>query len=76
MGDAIIGVMKTEDARKHYANNVSELARALGMDQSTFYSWGEFPPPLRQLQLEAVTGGALKAEPECDKFRPREAAHG
>jgi hypothetical protein len=24
---------------------------------------------LRQLQIEALTGGKLRAEPDCDKFR-------
>jgi hypothetical protein len=45
------------------------LARALGVAQASVSLWGEFPPPLRQLQIEALTGGALRAEPECDKFR-------
>lgn len=51
------------EAIAHFGGNVSALARALGIDQSTVYSWGEYPPDTRQLQLEQIT--PLKAEPEC-----------
>ena len=55
--------MKKTDAIQHFGTQVA-LAAALGVDQSTISkSWGDFPPPLRQLQIEALTGGALKAEP-------------
>lgn len=47
-----------------------KLAEALGMrSQGSISLWGTYPPPLRQLQIEALTGGKLRAEPECDKFR-------
>lgn len=58
--------MKKSEAIAHYGNNVSALARALDIDQSSVYSWGEYPPDARQLQLERITGGDLKAEPECE----------
>lgn len=45
------------------------LAEALGMSQGSVSLWGEYPPPLRQLQIEALTGGKLRAEPDCDKYR-------
>lgn len=61
--------MNTEAAIKHFGTQV-KLAAALGIDQSTISkSWGDSPPPLRQLQIEAITSGALRAGPECDKFR-------
>lgn len=69
MVTAIIEPMKTSDALSHFDESPSKLAKALGMDQSSIYSWGEYPPAVRQLQLEAVTAGALKAESNCDKFR-------
>ena len=53
--------MKTHDAIKYFRTQTG-LAQALSTGQSTVASWGEFPPALRQLQLEALTGGALKAE--------------
>lgn len=39
------------------------VADALGIAQSTVAEWGIYPPPLRQLQLQQVTKGKLKAEP-------------
>lgn len=61
--------MKTDQAISHFGTQV-KLAAALGIDQSTISgSWREYPPPWRQLQIEALTGGALKAEAECDKYR-------
>ena len=57
--------MTKTEALAFYDGNVSALARALEMDQSTFYSWDVFPPGGRQLQLERLTGGKLKAEPGC-----------
>lgn len=38
------------------------LADAIGISQGSVSKWGEFPPQLRQLQLEALSGGVLKAE--------------
>jgi len=62
--------MRTSEAKAYFDGNVSRLAEALDMDQSSVYSWGEFPPGGRQLQLERITGGKLKAEPGC-MSRPR-----
>lgn len=45
------------------------LAKALGMSQGSISLWRDCPPPLRQLQIEALTGGALRAGPECDLYR-------
>jgi hypothetical protein len=53
--------MKTKDAIKHFRTQ-TDLAKLLGTGQSTIASWGEYPPPLRQLQIESLSGGALKAE--------------
>ncbi len=46
------------------------MARALGIDQSSIYSWGEYPPIGRQYQLQAITNGKLKATPRPDKSAP------
>lgn len=53
--------MRTEDAIKHFGNP-SDLARALGIKQSSIYDWGEFVPRQRQYELERLTNGALKAD--------------
>jgi len=54
--------MTTAQAISHYKTQV-KLARALGMAQSTIAGWGMYPPPFRQLQIQQLTGGRLKAEP-------------
>lgn len=54
--------MTTDDAVKHYGTQ-QKLADALGIKQGSVAGWGEFPPALRQLQLQQITKGKLKAEP-------------
>lgn len=56
--------MRTDDAISFYGGQ-SALARALGIAQPSVADWKKFPPPARQIQLERITGGALKAEPDC-----------
>lgn len=65
--------MTKDQAVTHFGTQ-QKLADALGMLQGSVAGWKDHPPPLRQLQIEALTGGALKAEPECDKFRVQPAA--
>lgn len=60
--------MTKNQAVSHYGTQ-GKLAEALGMRQSSVSLWGAYPPPLRQLQIEALTSGALKAERDCDMFR-------
>jgi hypothetical protein len=60
--------MTKSEAIAFYSGNISALARALEIDQSTVYSWkGDTVPGGRQLQLERITGGRLKADPGCMK---------
>jgi transposase-like protein len=66
--------MRKSAAIAYYDGNVSALARALGVHQSTPYSWGEFPPRAHQLELERITGGKLKAEPRVNKVDEKERA--
>ena len=54
--------MTKDAAIKHYGTQ-QKLADALGMSQASVSEWGEYPPALRQLQLQQVTKGKLKAEP-------------
>lgn len=68
MACAIMLGMTKEEALAHYGGNQSELARALGIDQSTVNKWKRVPVT-RQLQLEALTSGRLRADEEADKFR-------
>lgn len=78
MLDDLIGVpvkgrvMTTEEAIQYYKTQTA-LATALGTKQSTISSWGEYPPKLRQLQLQQITRGRLKAEPGILDVRKRAA---
>lgn len=60
--------MDTKAVIGHFGSQ-RKAADALGLAQPSVANWGEYPPPLRQLQIEALTGGKLRAEPDCDKFR-------
>lgn len=64
----------TKDEAIAWAGTQVKLAEKLGMSQGTIAGWGSFPPPLRQLQLEALSAGVLRAEADCDKFRVPTAA--
>jgi hypothetical protein len=57
--------MKTTDAIRWGGGTQVLLAQRLGMRQSSISAWGEFPPALRQLQIEHLSDGRLRAEPEC-----------
>ena len=54
--------MTTDEAVKHYGTQ-QKLADALGIKQGSVSGWGDRPPVLRQLQLQRITNGKLKAEP-------------
>ena len=56
--------MLTSQTLAHFGDSKQALADALGIKVPSVYEWGEYPPPLRQIQLEQITGGALKAEPD------------
>jgi hypothetical protein len=55
--------MKTKEVVKHFGTK-TKIAEALGCWHTTISSWGEYPPLGRQYQIEALTGGALKATPK------------
>jgi hypothetical protein len=53
-----------------YFGGVTETARALDLSQPSVSEWAEDKIPIiRQLQIEAFTGGKLRAGPECDAYR-------
>lgn len=60
--------MKKAEVINHFGG-VVETARHLGLSQPSVTNWDDPLPVLRQLQIEAVTRGALRAGPECDAFR-------
>ena len=56
--------MRTADVLAHYGSQKAAAA-ALGLKQPSVALWGTYPPDKRQLQIERITAGALKAEPGC-----------
>lgn len=54
--------MLTDTAIKHFGTQV-DLARALGIKSPSISNWGKRVPWRRQLQLEAITFGALRHNP-------------
>jgi hypothetical protein len=56
--------MKTKDAIEYFGGQTA-LAKALGIKQASVWRWSAMQtiPHLRQLQLELLTGGKLKADP-------------
>jgi len=54
--------MLTKDAIAHFGNSQAELARALNIRPQSVADWGAIVPPLRQIQIEKITRGKLKAD--------------
>lgn len=54
--------MRTESVIKYFGTQKA-TGKALGIRQSSVAEWNEYPPDLRQIQLERLTKGELKAEP-------------
>jgi DNA-binding transcriptional regulator YdaS (Cro superfamily) len=54
--------MLKKDAIAHFGSQ-RRVAEALGIKQPSVANWPEIVPPLRQVQLEVVTQGKLKADP-------------
>jgi len=58
--------MTTSEAIDFYGG-VQKLADALGVRRQSVWKWGDRPPKGRQYELQAITGGALKADPDEDR---------
>jgi transcriptional repressor of cell division inhibition gene dicB len=54
--------MRTKDVINHFGSQAA-VARALGIAQPSVANWPDEPPPLRQLQIERLTAGRLRADP-------------
>lgn len=65
--------MRTSDAIEWFGGKAA-LAKALDLATPSVYEWGEFPPPLRQIQIEKVTRGKLKAEADVFSVTSKKAA--
>lgn len=60
--------MTKTDLIQHFGS-VSAVAAALNIKQPSVSAWAEELPVLRQLEIEAMTAGLLRAGPECDRYR-------
>ena len=64
--------MKKHDAITYFGTQQA-LAEAIGVTSAAIAQWGDEVPPLRQLQIQQLTLGKLKAAP--DVFE-RKVVHG
>ena len=53
--------MTTDKAIAHFGSR-KKMADFFDIWPHATYRWGEFPPKLRQFEIERLTGGELKAE--------------
>ena len=70
---AIVAGMNKQQVIEYFGG-VAATAKALGIAQPSVSNWGDQLPELRQLEIEHMTAGALRAGPECDKYRVTNAA--
>jgi DNA-binding transcriptional regulator YdaS (Cro superfamily) len=66
--------MKTQDAIDFFGSN-SVLTELLGLSTGAISQWGESPPDLRQLQIESLSGGVLKADKAILPRKTRKPTH-
>ncbi len=50
--------MKTQEVIKYYGSSKA-MAQALGVSPAAVSQWGEYPPELRQHQIQNITHGKL-----------------
>lgn len=60
--------MTKDEVIQHYGSQ-GIVADALGIKQPSVANWRDPLPELRQLEIERLTGGVLRAGPECEKYR-------
>ena len=47
----------------NFFGSLSATARALNIKQPSVSKWNDYPPANRQMQVQIISGGKLKAEP-------------
>lgn len=63
--------MTTEEAIQWAGGTQVLLAEKLQINQPSVSAWGKYPPDIRQIQIERLSNGALKAEPSA--YLPKKA---
>lgn len=56
--------MTYTEALQRFGGTQVKLARTLGITQATVSAWKGKVPPHYQFQIEVLSGGALKVDPE------------
>ena len=56
--------MTSNQVFKHFGSK-AKAADAIGIQRQSINDWGKYPPCLRQLQIEKMTNGELKADKSC-----------
>jgi hypothetical protein len=56
--------MRLDDVIQHF-DTAAAASRALNIKQPSLAEWSERIPALRQLQIEELTHGELRADPEA-----------
>ena len=64
----------TKDEAVRFYGTQGGLAEALGIAQSSVAEWGEYPPALRQVQIEMLTRKKLRAERDVYPQKRKETA--
>lgn len=67
--------MRKQNVIEHFGSQAA-LARALGVKPQSVDSWGETVPPLRQIQIEKLTGGKFKAGASVFATKPADGGIG
>lgn len=60
--------MRKSDVIKFFGTG-AKAARALNIDRTALYQWGELVPESRQYELEVKTNGLLKSDYTIQKLR-------
>lgn len=61
--------MKTSEVLTTYGSQRAVAAALHNCTQAAVAQWGIEPPPLRQLELENLNPGKLRASAACDRYR-------
>lgn len=64
----MLASMTKDQVLAHFGGQTA-TAKALGVSQPSVSAWRDPLPELRQLEVERLTGGKLRAGPECEKYR-------
>ncbi len=65
----MLASMTKDQVIAYFGGSQQAVANALGIRQPSVSGWRDPLPELRQLEIERLTEGQLRAGPECDRYR-------